>query len=55
MPATVPAGVYGRRIPAGGIPILAAIDPSAAVSRPSVRRCDSLRAEPKLAFHCSLL
>ncbi|KAJ4375790.1 peptidylprolyl isomerase fpr3 [Neocucurbitaria cava] len=30
MPAAVPAGVYGRRIPAGGIPILAAIDPSAA-------------------------
>ncbi|KAF2850283.1 hypothetical protein T440DRAFT_555199 [Plenodomus tracheiphilus IPT5] len=28
--ASVPAGVYGRRIPAGGIPILAAIDPSAA-------------------------
>ncbi|KAL6711682.1 peptidylprolyl isomerase fpr3 [Coniothyrium glycines] len=30
MPAAVPAGVYGRRIPAGGFPILAAIDPSAA-------------------------
>ncbi|KAH7371545.1 hypothetical protein BKA66DRAFT_497814 [Pyrenochaeta sp. MPI-SDFR-AT-0127] len=30
MSASIPAGVYGRRIPAGGIPILAAIDPSAA-------------------------
>lgn len=35
MPASIPAGVYGRRIPAGGIPILAAVDPSAAVSAPS--------------------
>lgn len=26
---SIPAGVYGRKIPAGGIPILAAIDPSA--------------------------
>ncbi|KAF1840320.1 uncharacterized protein K460DRAFT_348650 [Cucurbitaria berberidis CBS 394.84] len=30
MVTSIPAGVYGRRIPAGGIPILAAIDPSAA-------------------------
>ncbi|KAF2124159.1 hypothetical protein P153DRAFT_390706 [Dothidotthia symphoricarpi CBS 119687] len=30
MPASIPAGVYGRRIPAGGVPIPAAIDPSAA-------------------------
>ncbi|KAF1939850.1 FK506-binding protein 3 [Clathrospora elynae] len=30
MSGTIPAGVYGRRIPAGGIPILAAIDQNAA-------------------------
>lgn len=30
--SSIPVGVYGRTIPAGGIPILAAIDPSAAVS-----------------------
>jgi len=29
---SIPAGVYGRKIPAGGIPIPAAIDPSASVS-----------------------
>ena len=31
MPSAVPAGVYGRRIPVGGLPIPAAVDPSAAV------------------------
>ncbi|KAH6644445.1 FK506-binding protein 3 [Boeremia exigua] len=30
MPSAVPAGVYGRRIPVGGLPIPAAVDPSAA-------------------------
>ncbi|KAF9701521.1 hypothetical protein EKO04_001154 [Ascochyta lentis] len=30
MPSSVPAGVYGRRIPVGGLPIPAAVDPSAA-------------------------
>jgi len=30
MPSAVPAGVYGRHIPAGGLPIPAAVDPSAA-------------------------
>ncbi len=31
MPGGIAAGVYGRRIPPGGIPIPAAVDPSAAV------------------------
>ena len=31
MSSAVPAGVYGRRIPVGGLPIPAAVDPSAAV------------------------
>lgn len=32
MSGPVAAGVWGRRVPAGGIPILASIDPSSAVS-----------------------
>jgi hypothetical protein len=32
MSGPVAAGVWGRRVPAGGIPILAAIDPTSAVS-----------------------
>ncbi|KAH8641811.1 hypothetical protein IG631_04752 [Alternaria alternata] len=30
--SSIPVGVYGRRIPAGGIPILAAVDQSVTVS-----------------------